>query len=294
MKRLAATERKITHVILLHLCEIEERRLYLKDGYDGMYTYLTQGLGYSEAGAYRRLQSARLLRRIPEAAANLENGSLNLSQMTQVQKELQAQTKKGLSLSAERTKDLLKKLENQNSQETQRTLALEFDSPLQTQDRIKPQKDDSIRLETTFTPEQFEDLKQAKSLLSHTCPDGAWNDVIGSLAKDFNKRKLRDVPSGKRESFATSIQNAGPSEKPSHRREHLRIAIKRDLLKKAQNRCEYTDLKTQKRCSSTYQLEVEHIQPLALGGSNSLENLRILCRAHNNHLARQGGLQAGR
>jgi 5-methylcytosine-specific restriction endonuclease McrA len=35
------------------------------------------------------------------------------------------------------------------------------------------------------------------------------------------------------------------------------------------------------RCSSRYQLEIDHIVPHAKGGSDLFENLRLCCRAHN-------------
>jgi hypothetical protein len=35
------------------------------------------------------------------------------------------------------------------------------------------------------------------------------------------------------------------------------------------------------RCEATSRLEFDHIQPLALGGETKPENLRLLCRAHN-------------
>ncbi len=88
LEKLARTERKITHLILWHILEVEERRIYAELGYDGMYSYLTRGLGYSDGSAYRRLQSARLLKHVPHIAEKIEAGSLNLSQLTQVQKSL--------------------------------------------------------------------------------------------------------------------------------------------------------------------------------------------------------------
>ncbi len=35
------------------------------------------------------------------------------------------------------------------------------------------------------------------------------------------------------------------------------------------------------RCQSRRMLEIDHKKPRALGGSDELENLRLLCRAHN-------------
>ncbi|MGZ3698894.1 MAG: HNH endonuclease [Bdellovibrionota bacterium] len=36
-----------------------------------------------------------------------------------------------------------------------------------------------------------------------------------------------------------------------------------------------------RRCESRYALEIDHILPVAHGGSHAPENLRVLCRAHN-------------
>lgn len=190
MEKLVHTERKITHLILLHINEIEDRCLHLERGYDGIYSYLTQGLGFSDGAAYRRLQSARLLRQFPALAEKIEEGSLNLSQLTQVQKCLKEASQRGVSVSSLEATQILKNLENKNGHETLRTLAKEFDLPIQCQQKTIPQKDNSIRLELTLSAEQFAELETAKSLLSHICPDGRWADVIFTLAEKFNKQKL--------------------------------------------------------------------------------------------------------
>jgi len=70
--KLVRTERKITHLVLLYIAEIETRKIYADLGFDGMYAYLTRGLGYSEGSAYRRLQSARLLKQVPRVAEKVE------------------------------------------------------------------------------------------------------------------------------------------------------------------------------------------------------------------------------
>ncbi len=59
----------------------------------------------------------------------------------------------------------------------------------------------------------------------------------------------------------------------------LPAQLKREVWNKADGRCEYVF--RGRRCSSRYQLEIDHVQPLALGGSNELSNLRLTCRRHN-------------
>ncbi|KYG60858.1 hypothetical protein AZI85_10355 [Bdellovibrio bacteriovorus] len=194
MEKLARTERKITHLVLWHIAEIDSRKLYTDLGYDGMYAYLTRGLGYSEGSAYRRLQSARLLKNVPSVAEKIETGKLNLSQLTQIQKCLNESKKSGERISAQKTLDVLSKLENMNTFDTQKTLALEMNLPIVTYEKIQPQKDSSVRIELTLTQEQFVELEKARSLMSHICPEGNWSDVIAELSRRFNNKKLGALP----------------------------------------------------------------------------------------------------
>ncbi|MBS1972096.1 MAG: HNH endonuclease [Bdellovibrionales bacterium] len=295
MEKLVRTERKVTHLVLLHIAEIESRKIYADLGFDGMYSYLTKGLGYSEGSAYRRLQSSRLLKQVPEVAKKIEDGRLNLTQLTEVQKCVKENT-----LSSEETLKVLEKLENKNSFETQKTLTFELNLPVQTTEKIKPQADESIRMELTLTKEQFDDLEQAKSLLSHIYPDGSWSDIIAKLAKEFNQQKLLGHSeigenSKKVSTLASLLENPtqcvlAAGEKPSVKRKSISLGIRRQLLRKAGNCCEFKDPKNGKRCGSKYQLQIDHIQPVAFGGGNDLENLRVLCRTHNLQAARNRGL----
>jgi hypothetical protein len=42
-----------------------------------------------------------------------------------------------------------------------------------------------------------------------------------------------------------------------------------------------------RRCSARWCLELDHIEPWAVGGESTVENLRLRCRAHNQRAARQ-------
>lgn len=326
MEKLVRTERKITHLVLLYICEIEERKLYADLGYDGMYAYLTKGLGYSDGSAYRRLQSARLLKKIPSVAEKIEEGSLNLTQLTQVQKclqmssqNMQRPSKDAVALgnnsdvskenvSIEKVSALLSKIENKNSFETQKTLATEMDLPIQSHEKIRPQKDDSVRIELTLTAEQFAELEMAKSLLSHICPQATWAEVISMVVSKYNKSKLegrgklsgesvssskfQQVDASNSTAVATTLAVAKEKNNGNGRtsRKYISLEKRRYLLKKARYCCEYRDHQTGTRCRSQFQLEIDHCKPVAFGGTDELKNLRILCRTHNAQMARKMGL----
>lgn len=85
---LAARERRATLSLLLHLNEIERRKLHLKEGYSSMFDYCTSGLGYSEPAAYRRIRTVRCIARFPEVYGLLEANRVNPSTIARVSRIL--------------------------------------------------------------------------------------------------------------------------------------------------------------------------------------------------------------
>ncbi len=290
LEKLARTERKITHVILLHLNEVESRGLHLKMGFESLYAYLVKALHYSESAAYRRIQAARLLKTVPDIAEKLESGALNLSQLTQVQKCLKEEKKKGVTVTSQKITEVLTTMECKSTFESEKILTSEFNHSPKTHEFIRPQKNDSVRIEITLTREQFETLKQAQALLSHQCPDASWAEVLTQLAKKFNQSRLGKSTSNT-ETKVPQNNTATKKNRPEPYRPTISIKTKRYLLTKAHHACEYRDAKTGRRCFGKHQLEVDHVKALALGGLHKIENLRILCRVHNQFAAKSSGLR---
>jgi hypothetical protein len=285
MIRLARTERKLTHHILLHINEVESRGLHLELGFGGVIDYLTKGLGYSEGSAYRRLQSARLLKANPQVADKIEKGTLNLSQLAQVQKHIRTEVNHGNEVPTERVQEILATLENRNSFQTAQALAIAFDTPIQEIEILKPQKDRSVRLEFTLNEQQFETLKQARDLLSHVNHNNSWAEVFILLAEKFVKQKFGPTMPKR----TTAAESGGVKDEPKTRK-YISVKTKRFLLSKSSNCCEFVNPETNLRCNSNYQLQVDHVWPIALGGGNSQENFRILCGKHNRFEARRLGI----
>lgn len=88
---LVARERELTLDVLLHLNEIERRRLFLKQGYASMFVYCTTTLGYSESAANRRIRTARCIARFPTTLDLLKRNEVNLSTVTRVSRILTAE-----------------------------------------------------------------------------------------------------------------------------------------------------------------------------------------------------------
>jgi 5-methylcytosine-specific restriction endonuclease McrA len=58
------------------------------------------------------------------------------------------------------------------------------------------------------------------------------------------------------------------------------MAIRRAVYDRDSGRCTFEDLRTGRRCSS-YKVQLHHIEPWCNGGSHSVENLTLRCKAHN-------------
>lgn len=65
--------------IIVHLGEVEERRLHLKAACSSMFDYCVRRLGMSEGAAFRRIAAARLTRRFPSLLTRIESGELHLT-----------------------------------------------------------------------------------------------------------------------------------------------------------------------------------------------------------------------
>ena len=172
LKTLAARERKLTHVILLHIMEVDRRKFYLERAYPSLWAYLVEGIGCSASAAQRRIDAARLMVQVPSLGQKLEEGSVNLSQVSSLQKNLRQAQKKSpdgskVRITPEEKQILVEKLENKSSKETELLLAQTFGEPIKQQEFQKIQKDESTRLEMTFSKLEMEILEEAKSYLSH-------------------------------------------------------------------------------------------------------------------------------
>jgi len=77
--------------------------------------------------------------------------------------------------------------------------------------------------------------------------------------------------------------------RPGHSRgsvnpRHIPADVKRAVCERDEGKCTYVS-ESGKRCGSSYMLEYDHIVPVANGGEATVENIRLLCRAHNQHEA---------
>jgi hypothetical protein len=132
------------------------------------------------------------------------------------------------------------------------------------------------RLQLTLREETHAKLRRAQDLLRHAVPDGDVSTVLDRaltlLVADLERRRCA----------ATSAPRSS-AEAEGHGR-YVPAAVKRAVWTRDQGRCAFVG--TRGRCAETAWLEFHHVQPYSEGGSTSLNNLQLRCRAHNQYEAR--------
>ncbi|MAE70568.1 MAG: hypothetical protein CME06_08885, partial [Gemmatimonadetes bacterium] len=64
------------------------------------------------------------------------------------------------------------------------------------------------------------------------------------------------------------------------RSRHITAEVRRRVWARDESRCTYVDGQG-RRCGSRWFVQIDHVQPFARGGDNTVTNLRLLCGAHN-------------
>ena len=302
--KLVQTERKITHLVLECISEIDFRKVYLERAYPSLFEYLVKVYGYSPSAAVRRIESARLMREVPEIAGKIEDGSLNLTQLSQVQQAIRiTQKQESRKVQTDEKRELLKKIENTTQNQTELILAKELNLPLATQEKERIHQNESVTLTVTFSKEQIAILEEASDLMSHALQNQKWADVFTALAeKEIQRRTEIKRPSPivkvtEKINLPSLDQiNTIKGNNPAtySMLSPARKVIKPNLRKTIFNNdkcCQFKDPLTNKICGSLRFLEIDHIQPIWAGGDNSTDNLRSFCSQHNKFkYAKESGL----
>jgi len=300
-----ATERTAIAHVIRYLAEVDRRRLYLAEACSSLSAFCVQRLGYSENEAQKRIQVARLYRRLPQALVELETGSNHLTGLFLL----------SAHLTDENVSTLLAETRGKTRREIEATIARWFPrsdvlpsiTPLlpstgdisvtipgngsypasavdarsapgtPASSRLQPLSAVSYRVEFTANAELRDKIEQARNLLSHALPSGdlavLFERALDALLELEVKRRLgAGRPRKRRET------------KPGSR--HVPLEVARAVWERDGFQCTFTDAQG-RRCSERRFITIEHRAPFARGGPAHAENLCLLCSAHNAQRARE-------
>ncbi len=284
-KSIAEKERLTTIEVLWHLRENERRMLYAQMGYRDLKEYCVKELKYSEGSAWRRISAMRLLQELPEVEEKIQTGELNLTQISLAKSHFRE-----VKASKQEKQEILFSLENQSARSTERILAElkpETFKPIETE---RPVKGGKIELTLTLDEDLAKDLDEVQRLMGKSMTKLELVQMMTKLTlESLKKEKLKTV-GDKRKIEVVKVKTgksktkreAQPAPGPSKRSRYISRSTIREVRARDGSRCQYIDPLTNKQCEAIHHLHIEHKTPFAKGGSSQdVENLELLCAAHN-------------
>lgn len=157
----------------------------------------------------------------------------------------------------------------------------------------------------TIDRAEYDRLRYAQALMSHSIPQGDVAKLlmrgVEMLIASAERRKLGSVrargaqaPGRARHQKDQAAGYAGPKEEAAvarrrpgrnrRRDRYIPARIRRAVWNRDQGRCTFIGTGGH-RCGARHRLEFDHVLPIARGGGSTLANLRLRCRAHNQHEA---------
>ena len=278
-----------------------------------MWDYLLRVVHLREGAAFRRIAAMRVVHRLPLVAEALRDGRLCLSTVAVLEKLLteenvgelvaraafltKAEVQRLAVTLQPRTapKDGLRLLPSKQApRETEAPLdepsapaasvvaspppptALQL-APPPSRATLEPVTEDTYSLRVTVDAALEKDIQELRALLSHKIPNGdltaVVREAIQCALEKHRKRRGAAEPARKRKIPVV----AKPVEKTVCGREPISAAVRREVWMRDEGRCSWCGPDGH-RCGSTWQVELDHILPVALGGPSTVENLRILCK----------------
>jgi 5-methylcytosine-specific restriction endonuclease McrA len=314
-------DRSTTADLLAYLAEVDRRRLYVPAGYPSMFNWCVETRHYSEDVASKRIRAIRAVRRFPVILDMIADGRLHLSAVALLARRLTHENAEELlTTSVRRSKRWIERMlaerfpeadaptlvqsipsannlpapgpvkelpvapSSADANSTAVSVAVQTRAPgpspvpatpSPTYSSIAPTASQRYRVQFTMDEAMHADLERALELLGPQVGEDRVREVfrraLQALVAKLEKQKFAVTPKPK--------APRGPS-----RTRHIPAEVKRQISQRDGNQCTFV-AQAGRRCGSREALEFDHVLPVALGGKSTLENLRLLCRAHNQYEA---------
>ncbi len=310
---------------LVALATFDRERRWLELGYTGLFYFLHRELGLSKGAAFYRKTAAELIQRYPEVVEPLRDGRLCLTSVVELAKVITPENRREVvarffHASKQEAKAVAAELRPAEAAPHREVVTVPRSTPaprvavaasgpealapqagaapalgkavhpanqpvqvsapvaVPKPDEVEPITGDLRRYHVTVSRRFLEKLAAARDALSHSHPGAGTGEVLEAaldllLAAQDRKKGLVEKP------------RASPA-RPSQNPRHIPAEVKRAVWTRDGGRCRWA-LSSGGVCGSTTRLELDHIVPLARGGTSTLSNIRILCAFHNQLAARQ-------
>jgi hypothetical protein len=310
---IVGAHRRVTAELILHLGEVDARRLHVDKGFSSLFSYSVELLHFSEDEACRRIEAARLARRFPAIYALLRTGTVSLTVLGLLKPHLTDDNHQelftGVSGSTVRLakewlaarfpqSDVPSTIRKQPDRCAQRAiqplLAAALASLAASASPAESVPKGAAPILGAGLPAparaRVEPLSQDRFLVKFTASRAMREklELATDLMRHANpKGELTVILERAVDLLIAELEKkkqgrtTRPHKKPQPAKDtHVTRAARREVVARDGWQCSFV-AEDGRRCNAQVFLEFDHQTPKGRGGSSQAKNLRILCQAHN-------------
>jgi len=315
--RAKASKRASDALLLAYLADIDARRLFVEASHPSMYSFVAAEFDFTDDLVKKRIRAARAAHEYPQVLPMLSDGRLSQSTLLLLVPHLHhGNVDDLLSCAADKTRSELERIlaarfptsemmswtmgasssEHSTSTEqncqtvgapgplesqslphlpSQPVTHLPMTSPAQPRTRVTPIAANAHGVQFMMDDDSHEDLEYLRAALGHEAPTVAhvFARALKSLRREVDKRRS-----------AATDRPQRPRPQVSANPRHIANHVRREVWKRDEGQCAFHSTDG-RRCTARGGLELDHIVPVARGGRSTVDNLRLLCWAHNQFVA---------
>jgi hypothetical protein len=157
--------------------------------------------------------------------------------------------------------------------------------------RVEPLAPARYKVQFTASAELRDKLERLQALMRASVPDGDLGAIIEQAVSEklerLEARRFAKTNRPRQTGVALHSQalaTIGAAAGAAAGSRHIPAAVRRAVHQRDEGRCRFVDDRG-RRCPAQDRLEFHHRHPFALGGDCRPENIQLLCRTHNQHVA---------
>jgi hypothetical protein len=305
---------------LVALSDFDRRRAWVELGYASLFDFLHRELRLSRSAAHYRKVAAELIQQVPAVVEPLRRGRLCMTSIVEVARVVTAQNcetvlPRFFGLSRREAMEVVAELQPHPAPPSRTVVSSPRAASLPTAPcdapgaaasppsgppdaapstradspgelalvegratsapptpplEVVPLSAEKRRVHITVSKRFLDKLAAATDALSHAQP-GATEEEVLEAGLDLvlaQARKRRGIVETPRKSRAPSKDD------------HIPAEVRRAVWIRDGGRCQWP-IESGGVCGCTRRIEYDHIRPVALGGTSTIDNVRLLCKAHN-------------
>ena len=236
--------------LLLAIAGFDELAVYRKLGFSSLFDFLHREIGLSRGSAYYRQVGARMIRRFPEVEEPVRDGRLCITTVGELAKVM----------TEENRAEVLPRFFGCSRDEARQLVAEMLPAEVVPRRTVVTEVP-LLAPHVTVSPSFMTLLKRARAGQGHVQPGATDEQVLTAALELLIERQ------GKRTACVPA-------------------KVKREVVRRDEGKCQWP-VDGGGVCGSEVWLQIDHVVPRGRGGPSTVENCRVLCRAHNLEAARQ-------